>query len=288
MVGSPSVTLNIIDPTGAATGVGLPFAMPLVQGVLLRRYKRFLADVQLVDGETVVAHCPNSGSMLSVADPGSEVWLSPANAPGRTLKYTWELIRVGEALVGINTGRPNAMAAAAIGAQAIPELAGYTNIRREVRYGTNSRIDLLLQAENRPTCFVEVKNVTLRRGSGGAPAEFPDCVTARGLKHLAELGHVVAAGDRAVMLFVVQRRDTDRLRFAEDIDPAYAIGVATAAAAGVEMLCYRWVMDTAGGRLDRALPIEMPIATGAALPRRASLVRPKSVKPTSELPGDIE
>jgi sugar fermentation stimulation protein A len=164
------------------------FPDPLVRGTLLRRYKRFLADVDLETGETVTAHCANSGSMLSVDAPGSEVWLSPARNPDRKLKYTWELIRIGETLVGINTGHPNAIVAEAVAAGEIPELNGYTSARREVKYGRNSRIDLLLEGPGRPRCFVEVKNVTLKRESGpDYPVEFPDAVTARGTKHLLEL-----------------------------------------------------------------------------------------------------
>jgi sugar fermentation stimulation protein A len=215
------------------------FERPLVRGTLIRRYKRFLADVALDDGRQVTAHCPNSGSMLSVDVPGAEVWLSPAPDPGRKLPFTWELIRLGDVLVGINTARPNALAAQAIARGAIAELVGYDGIRREVRLGRNARIDLLLTAEGRPNCFVEVKNVTLQRPARPGLVEFPDCVTARGVKHLAELTTAVASGDRAAMLFLAQRGDGDTFAVADDIDPGYAAALAAAVAAGVEVLCYR-------------------------------------------------
>ncbi len=215
------------------------FAAPLIRGTLLRRYKRFLADVALEGGEIVTAHCPNSGSMLSVDVPGAEVWLSPAPDHRRKLAFTWELIRIGDVLVGINTGRPNALAAEATAAGAIAELAGYDTVRREVRLGRNARIDLLLEAKHRPKCFVEVKNVTLQRASRLGLLEFPDCVTARGVKHLVELAAAVAEGHRAVMLFLAQRGDGDLFAVADDLDPGYARALEAAIAAGVEVLCYR-------------------------------------------------
>ena len=192
------------------------FPDPLLPGTLVGRYKRFLADIVLDTGEAVTAHCANSGSMLSVDAPGAEVWLSPARNPERKLRYTWEMIRIDGGLVGINTGHPNGLAAEAVKAGTIPELAGYASLRREVRYGRNSRIDLLLEGNGRPPCYVEVKNVTLRRGGGAdAPAEFPDAVTARGAKHLEELAAMVGAGHRAVMLFLVQREDCPRFAIAD-------------------------------------------------------------------------
>jgi len=238
------------------------FPDPLVRGTLLRRYKRFLADVDLETGETVIAHCANSGSMLSVDAPGSEVWLSPARNPARKLKYTWELIRVGETLVGINTGHPNAIVAAAVAAGEIPELSGYTSARREVKYGRNSRIDLLLEGPGRPRCFVEVKNVTLKRESGpDYPVEFPDAVTARGTKHLLELSERVREGDRAVMMYLVQRDDADRFALADDIDPAYAEAFEQATAVGVEALCYRCRVSPREIRISQAVRISRPDQT---------------------------
>ncbi|MEO5375876.1 MAG: DNA/RNA nuclease SfsA [Alphaproteobacteria bacterium] len=232
------------------------FPHPLLRGTLVRRYKRFMADVVLDGGEAVVAHCANSGSMLAVADPGSEVWLSPALAPSRKLRYTWEMVRVGGALVGINTSLPNVLVAEAVAAGRIPELAGYDSSRREVGYGTGSRIDLLLEGAGRPRCYVEVKNVTLRRGTGPAfPAEFPDAVTARGTKHLHELAAMVGAGHRAVMVYLVQRADCDRMAIAADIDPVYDAALKDAVAKGVETLCYSCTLDVDGIMVDRRLPI---------------------------------
>ncbi|HYN37862.1 MAG TPA: DNA/RNA nuclease SfsA, partial [Rhodospirillales bacterium] len=205
------------------------------------------------------AHCPNSGSMLSVDTPGADVWLSRADKPDRVLAYTWELIRIGPALVGINTGWPNRLVEEAIAERRLPDLDGYASLRREVRYGRNSRIDLLLESPGRPTCFVEVKNVTLKRGSGrDEPVAFPDAVTVRGTKHLAELAEVVRQGGRAVMLFVTQRADAERLTFAADIDSSYARAVQSAEQAGVTLLCYRCRVAVDGIGLADAIPITSP------------------------------
>lgn len=230
------------------------FPTPLVRATLLRRYKRFLADVRLEDGTEATAHCPNSGTMMGLNAPGSEVWLSPARSPGRKLPYTLELVRAGS-LVGVNTGRPNTLAEEAIRAGRIPELTGYEAIRREVPYGKNSRIDILLEGGGRPPCLVEVKNVHLRRGRETA-AEFPDCVTARGAKHLVELQDMVADGRRAVMLYVVQREDCARFRLAADLDPAYAAAFTVARAAGVEALCYSCKVGLEAIELAGPLPID--------------------------------
>ncbi len=217
----------------------MKFPDPLIPGTLVRRYKRFLSEVEIGDGEPVTAHCPNPGSMLGVDAPGSRVWLSPSRNPERKLHYTWELIDVAGELVGINTFHPNGLVAAALAEGAVSELDGYASIRREVRYGTNSRIDLLLEGDGRPPCYVEVKNVTMRRGrDADAPAEFPDAVTARGTKHLGELAEVARQGGRAVMFYLVQRGDCRRLAIAADIDPRYGEAYSRAVAAGVEVLCY--------------------------------------------------
>ena len=230
----------------------MQFPTPLLKGRLLQRYKRFLADVTLDNGETVTAHCANPGSMFGVAAPGSEVWLSIAANPKRKLKYTWELVRVGRYLVGINSSVPNALAAEAIESGWIAELAGYQSLRREVKYGENSRVDLLLEDPARPPCYVEVKNVHLKRQPG--LAEFPDAVTARGTKHLGELGNMVDAGMRAVMLYVAQRGDCGRFGLAADIDPTYADALAVARSRGVEARVYRCKISTRGIRIDRPLP----------------------------------
>ena len=232
----------------------MQFSSPLIRGTLIRRYKRFLADVTLESGETVTAHCPNSGSMLSVDRPGSDVWLSPATNPQRKLKYTWEIVKVGDSLVGINTNNPNAIAAEAVKAGEIPELAGYSSVKREVRYGRNSRIDLFLEADGLPKCYVEVKNVTLRRDlDEGTPIEFPDAVTTRGTKHLMELSEMAHSGARSVMLFLAQRNDATRFTIAHDIDPEYGKALEKALSAGVEVLCYCCRISTDSIRIERRL-----------------------------------
>ena len=228
---------------------------PLVKGRLVKRYKRFLADVVLEDGTETTAHCANPGAMTGVAPEGAPVWLSDHDGKGRKLRYSWELVEIDGALVGINTQHPNRIAEEAVAKGAIPELSGYPEIRREVKYGENSRIDLLLEGgRKKGPCYVEVKNVHLSREPG--LAEFPDSVTARGAKHLRELTDVVAAGARAVMLFVVQRGDCRRFDLARDIDPAYAAAFEDARRAGVEALCYDCEIATNEITLRRPLPIE--------------------------------
>jgi sugar fermentation stimulation protein A len=232
------------------------FPSPLVRATLVKRYKRFLADVRLEDGSTATAHVPNSGSMMGLCGPGQQVWLSRAAGKGRRLPYTLELVRDGRTLVGINTGRPNALVAEALAAGRIPELAGYASVRREVPYGRNSRIDLLLEGDGRPPCYVEVKNVHLRRRPSDA-AEFPDSVTARGAKHLDELARMVAQGRRAVMLYVVQRGDCRHFRLADDIDPAYAEAFARARGRGVEALCYGCKIGRTAIELAKPISIDI-------------------------------
>jgi len=227
------------------------FPRPLVRGTLFRRYKRFLADVGLADGSGAIAHCANPGSMLGLAAPGSEIWLLASVDTRRKLAWSWELVRVGEQLVGINTSLANRLAIEAIAAGRVLELAGYPSLRREIRYGEASRIDLLLEAPGRPICYVEVKSVTLRRAQ---LAEFPDSVTARGAKHLAELAAMARAGHRAVMLYVAQREDCTGFAVASDIDPAYARAMVAARSAGVEALCYYCRVNPDG------IEIEAPLA----------------------------
>jgi sugar fermentation stimulation protein A len=229
------------------------FSVPLTEGRLERRYKRFLADVAFVGGPVETVHCANPGAMTGLAEPGMRVFLSRSDKPSRKLPWSWELVAADAALIGINTGHPNRLAAEAIAAGRVPELAGYTNIRREVRYGTASRIDLVLTADGRPDAYVEIKNAHLSRKPG--LAEFPDSVTARGTRHLAELAKVAASGRRAALLYIVQRNDADRFALARDIDPAYAAACDLARAAGVEMLAYACDLSLDEIVVSRAVPI---------------------------------
>lgn len=232
----------------------MKFHSPLVRGRLIKRYKRFLADVELETGEIVTVHVANSGAMTGTSAPGLEVWLTPATNPDRKLKWNWELCTVDGFLVGVNTAHPNLIAAEAVAAAAIPELAGYATIRREVKYGRNSRIDLLLEAPGRPTCYVEVKNVHLKQGDW---AEFPDAVTVRGTKHLAELREMVVGGARSVMLYLVQRGDCSCFRPARQVDPVYARALAEAVRDGVEAICYTCRLSLDGIDIGERLPISL-------------------------------
>jgi sugar fermentation stimulation protein A len=237
----------------------LRFPSQLIEGRLIKRYKRFLSDIELLTGEKVTAHCANPGSMLGLAEPGSRVWLSKSDNPKRKLAFSWELIEVdlgrGPALVGINTSSPNGAVAAAIERGLIPELSGYACMRREVRYGAKSRIDILLEGEARPPCYVEVKNVHLMREAG--LAEFPDSVTARGAKHLGELTAMVTAGARAVMVYFVQRGDAEAFALAGDIDPAYAAAFEAATASGVEALAIASSVSLSGLGRPTPIPVRM-------------------------------
>lgn len=209
---------------------------PLLRGSLVKRYKRFLADIELESGELITAHCANPGSMMGLKDPGMPCWVSKSDNPKRKLQYSLELLEADGALVGINTNNPNRIAFEAIEQDRIEALTGYETQRREVKYGENSRIDILLESTDRPPCYVEIKNCHLMRTPG--LAEFPDSVTSRGAKHLQELANQVKLGNRAVMLFVIQRPDCYQFDTAGDIDPKYHDGLRQAAAAGVEVLCY--------------------------------------------------
>lgn len=239
------------------TIAAMRFAAPLLQGHLKKRYKRFLADVELLSGKTVTAHCANPGAMLGLAEPGSRVWLSKSDNPKRKLKFSWELIEVdigqGPVLVGINTARPNALVAAAINDNQIPEFSGYDDLRREVRYGTNSRIDILLEGLNKPHCYVEVKNMHLMRTPG--LAEFPDSVTVRGAKHMQELARIAESGQRAVVFFLIQRSDAEKFAIARDIDPKYNAAFEVARSAGVEIISYGCTLSDAHIALSHRIPL---------------------------------
>ena len=231
------------------------FSTPLVPGRLVRRYMRFLADVTLDSGETVKAHCPNPGAMLGLKEPGARVWLERNEDPRKKLDWGWRLVELpGRHWAGIDTSVPNRVVGAALRARAIPELAAYGTVRAEVGYGQRSRVDFLLQGVGLPDAYVEVKNVHLRRR--GDWAEFPDCVTARGARHLRELAGTAAAGHRAVMLYLVQRTDCSGLRMAADLDPAYAAAFDMARAAGVEAICYATRIDPHGVELGPPLPVD--------------------------------
>jgi len=234
------------------------FASRLVEGRLIRRYKRFLADVQLA-GEVVTAACPNTGSMMGCADPGSRVWLSEHDSATRKYRHTWELVEVSggkPVLVGINTSKPNALVAEAIAEGAIPELAGYSNVRREVAYGEErSRIDFVLEGGREP-CYVEVKNVTAAASKG--VALFPDCVSERGSRHLRELMRLKAAGLRSVQLYCVQRGDVNEVRPADGIDHEYGRTLREAIAAGVEVLAYRARVTPEEIRIAKRIEVACP------------------------------
>lgn len=214
----------------------MKFDKPLIEGTLLKRYKRFLADIKLNDGKFITAHCPNSGSMKTCKEPGWKVLVSESNNPNRKLKYTWEMVHNGKCWIGINTQVPNKIAIEAIQNDTIHELIGYDQIKSEVKYGKNSRIDILLSG-NKGTCYVEVKNVTLVEADGYY--KFPDAVTERGRKHLYELLEMVKTGHRAVMLYVIQRSDGTSFKPADHIDPEYAKSLREVHQQGVENLAYQ-------------------------------------------------
>lgn len=230
----------------------MQFSHPLLPGVLIQRYKRFLADILLLNGQEVTAHCPNSGSMKGCNIPGNQVMLSLNDRPERKLKYTWEMIQVNGNWVGINTNLSAKLVIESIKAKQIKELQGYQEIRPEVRVSTHSRLDLLL---NGPAdrCFVEVKNVTLLDGK---IARFPDAVTIRGQKHLSELIDLVKKGERAVIFFVIQREDANSFAPADDIDPEYGRLLRKAFEKGVEILAYQARVTPAEIRITNSLPVK--------------------------------
>jgi len=232
------------------------FASPLVEGRLIRRYKRFLADVQL-PGEVITASCPNTGSMLGCCDPGMRVWLSEHDSATRKYRHMWQIVEVGSVMVGINTGLPNALVAEAIAQGSIAELTGYRSVRREVAFGTEgSRVDLVLESPRRKACYVEVKNVTAAAKEG--VALFPDCVSERGAKHLRELMRLKASGMRPVQLYCVQRGDVNEVRPADAIDAEYGRTLREAIDAGVEVLAYRARVTPTEIRIEERVAVVCP------------------------------
>ncbi len=230
----------------------MEFKKELIHGYLIKRYKRFLVDVTLDDGREVTAHCTNSGTMKSCLEVGAEVWLTPVDDPKRKTRFTWEMIRIGGDWVGINTSNPNALAFEWIAKGLIPGLEDMTGLKREVKW-EDSRFDIYGEGPF-GSCFVEVKNVTLKEGMR---ALFPDAVTGRGRKHLNTLARVRQSGMRAVMLYVVQRMDVKTFSLARDIDPAYAEAFEKAISQGVEVLVAQANVSPERIEFYRMLPLEL-------------------------------
>jgi sugar fermentation stimulation protein A len=232
----------------------MDFSKPLIPGILLKRYKRFLADIKLDSGEFITAHCPNSGSMKTCKEPGWKVLVSESDNPKRKLKYTWEMVHNGKCWIGINTQVPNKIASEAILNGTIPELSGYSDLKNEVKYGKNSRIDILLSG-GKPDCYVEVKNVTLVEEDGYY--KFPDAVTERGKKHLYEMLDMIKSRKRAVMLYVIQRSDGTIFKPAYDIDPVYGKSLKEVHQQGIEILAYR--ADVTPERIELTTRLEFEL-----------------------------
>ncbi len=232
------------------------FDPELIECRLLRRYKRFLADVAMPDGSELTVHCANPGAMTNCAPPNARAWISDSQNPKRKLRYSLEIVEVEGTFVGVNTQRPNQLVAEALAAKRIPELAGYPKIQPEARYGEASRVDFLLTGEGLLDCYLEVKGVSL--GVGEGLSIFPDSVTKRGARHMAELAAMCAAGKRAMVLFCALRADTQRVRPADEIDPDYGRALRAAMAAGVEALAWRCAVDPESGlALAEAIPTAM-------------------------------
>ena len=233
----------------------MKFDPPLVKTKLIKRYKRFLADVELPDGSQITVHCANPGSMLGLTEPGINAWISDSQNPKRKLRYSLEMVEIGSTLVGVNTNHPNKLAVEAIQNGRIPQLAEFDTLQTEVKYGQNSRIDILLETEGQPKTFVEVKNVHFQRQTG--IHEFPDSVTQRGAKHLDEMAREVEAGNRAAMLYVIQRNDGDVFRISGDLDPNYEAAFIRARAAGVEAYAIR--CNVTPQAIDAAEPVALEV-----------------------------
>lgn len=220
----------------------------------MKRYKRFFVDATLENGDIVTAHCPNTGSMKGLLLEGADVYLTFNDDPKRKLKYTFEMINAGTSLVGVNTSLPNKIVEEGVEKGLIPALTGYDHIRREVKYGENSRIDLLLESDSKPSCYVEVKNTTLAEG---ATALFPDAVTSRGTKHLNELAEMVKQGHRAVMVYLCNRSDCTSFNVADEIDPTYGETLRAVLQQGVEAVCMRVRITPEEIIIDGEIPVDV-------------------------------
>ena len=233
------------------------YSSTLIPGTLARRYKQFLADVVLESGEMTTVHVANPGAMTGLDRPFSRVWLSGSDNPLRKLPLTWELVETdlgsGTEFVGVNTQQPNTLVAEALKEGLIPELRHYTSVRQEVKYGAKSRVDFLLESPSRRPCCLEVKNVHLMRKP--RVAEFPDCVTDRGAKHMEELAAAIGSGARAVVLFVIQIASADRFAVARDIDPAFTAAFDVARGQGVQMLAWRCNVNLNGIEIAAPVPV---------------------------------
>lgn len=234
------------------------FDPPFTEGRLLRRYQRFLADVEFPDGRRLTVHCPNTGSMLGCADPGMRVWLSQAANPKRKYAWTWEQVEALPGVaVGIHTGRTNSLVREGIETGLIRELADYPSVRGEVMAGEGFRVDFLLSgAPGKTACYLEVKNVTA--AVQGGIALFPDAVSERASRHLRELMQRVRSGERAMLCFCVQRDDVAEVRPADALDPVYGRTLREAMAAGVEVTAYAAWVTPAEAVLYRAIPVRLP------------------------------
>jgi sugar fermentation stimulation protein A len=240
-------------PSSATDSRGLIWP-ELIPGTLLKRYKRFLADVKLETGESVTAHCPNTGSMKGCCEPGRAIYLSSNDNPRRKTKYTWELIAMPTSLVGVNTLVPNRLVFKSIAQKLIPELSGYKHIQREVKIGRQSRLDLMLTDGGGKRCYVEIKNCTL---VSDTIARFPDAVTSRGLKHIVELENLSKAGHRCMMFYFIQRMDAQVFRPADHIDAEYGRRLRQAVKNGIEVLAYDVRIDLQGIELNKNIPCEL-------------------------------
>lgn len=233
----------------------MKFDKPHKIGTILKRYKRFLADIELENGEEITVHVPNTGSMKSCWEPGWKAYISDSENPNRKYRYTLDMLHNGETWIGVNTSRPNFLVMEAIKNDVIPELSGYEIHRSEVKYGKNSRIDILLENENSERkCFIEIKNTTLRIDD---TVQFPDAVSDRGLKHILELEDMMKDGHRAVMFYLVQREDVNVFKPAAHIDPKYADALTSASSKGLEILVYQCHLNEHEIRIDRSLPFNL-------------------------------